>query len=632
LPSGLSINGSTGTITGTLAAGTYNITVTVTAGTAQASATFTVTAAPNNSPTLQTPSDQHNDTNDSVSLQLAASDPDGDALTFTAVGLPGGLNINGSTGLITGTPTTPGTFPVTVSVSDGAASASRTFTWTVVAASLPAPLSHWKFDENTGTTADDFVGTRDGTLTNGPVWTPGRSGNAVTLDGVDDYVALPTFSVTGSALTISAWIRNSSFTSGIEQRFMSKGLGTTTGGAYWTLGTDGGATPRLRFRLRTGTTTTMVTASSGNLQVNTWYHAAATYDGARMRLYLNGIEVGSTAKTGTLATSASVPVSIGRNPSETGTNFLRGAVDDLRIFNRALTAAEVTTLFNEPVPPVNHAPVVTNPGSRTIRTGPFSLTISASDGDGDALTYSASGLPSSLSINASTGTISGTVAAGTYDITVTVSDTRAQTTVAFTLTVLPNQGPLLQPPPAQSHRTGDAVTLQLVASDPDGDLLTFSAAGLPPGLTINQATGLITGVTTTVGTYSVTVGVTDGSLAVNHTLPWTIAAPPSPGSFTDDPLIPGVHVMRLVHITELRTRIDALRVVRGLASMSWTPLAAGSTIIRGSHITELRGALATVYAAMGRPTPIFTDDPLAAGTSIKAVHLTELRAAVRALE
>ena len=90
--------------------------------------------------------------------------------------------------------------------------------------------------------------------------------------------------------------------------------------------------------------------------------------------------------------------------------------------------------------------------------------------------------------------------------------------------------------------------------------------------------------------------------------------------------------MRLVHITELRTRIDSLRLLRGLAPASWTPLVAGVTVIRASHITEMRAALAAVYAAAGRGAPAYTDGGLVPGMAIKAAHISELRAAVRTLE
>jgi hypothetical protein len=106
----------------------------------------------------------------------------------------------------------------------------------------------------------------------------------------------------------------------------------------------------------------------------------------------------------------------------------------------------------------------------------------------------------------------------------------------------------------------------------------------------------------------------------------------SSASFTDDPLVPGVHSMRLLHINELRTRIDALRVGRSLTPMGWTSLVAGTTRISAAHITQMRVAINAVYVAMQRTLPVYTDDPLTPGTTIKAAHIAHLRAAVRALE
>jgi hypothetical protein len=540
LPAALSIDPSTGVISGTATPGSSTITVTVRDdASAQASATFTLTVTPNNRPTLAAPGNQTNDSDDHVSLQLSASDADGDPLTFSATGLPGSLALGVNTGLITGTPTTLGVHQVTVTVSDGSLAASQSFTWTINAVVPSLPVSHWKLDLATGTTAVDAVGTRHGTLTNGASWTAGHSGNAALLDGVDDYVALPTFDIAGSQLTIAAWVRSSSFPAGVSQRFVAKASGSATNSTYWMLGhASVGGVPRLRFQLRTGTSTTTLTAASGNLPVNTWYHAVATYNGSTMRLYLNGVEVGSVAKTGATATSASVPVSIGRSPE--GSNYAHGAIDDVRIYDRALAAGEVTTLMNEPV---NRSPVVVSPGNRTVSQGSFVLAISASDPDGEALSYGAIGLPAGTSINAGTGVITGTVLPGVYAITVTASDGSAQGAASFTLTVVP-------------------------------------------------------------------------------------------GSFTDHPLVPGVHVMRALHITELRTRIDALRVARGMPQALWTdPLVvAGVTMIRAVHITELRASLRSVYAAAGRPAPTFTDESLSTGMAIRAVHINELRAAVMALE
>ena len=100
--------------------------------------------------------------------------------------------------------------------------------------------------------------------------------------------------------------------------------------------------------------------------------------------------------------------------------------------------------------------------------------------------------------------------------------------------------------------------------------------------------------------------------------------------FTDDPLVPGQHTMKVLHISELRQRIDALREQRGVTTtpFPWTPIVAGSTPIRANHITEMRTALSAVYVKVGRPLPVYTDPILSAGASIKAAHVTELRAAV----
>ena len=105
--------------------------------------------------------------------------------------------------------------------------------------------------------------------------------------------------------------------------------------------------------------------------------------------------------------------------------------------------------------------------------------------------------------------------------------------------------------------------------------------------------------------------------------------------FTDDPLVAGSSLVRATHITELRTRIDALRARYSLAPFTWTDptLAAGSTVIKGSHLGELRAALAQAYAAAGFQVPVYAEPSvMAEATAVKAAHLTELRAAVVGLE
>jgi hypothetical protein len=104
-------------------------------------------------------------------------------------------------------------------------------------------------------------------------------------------------------------------------------------------------------------------------------------------------------------------------------------------------------------------------------------------------------------------------------------------------------------------------------------------------------------------------------------------------TFTDDPLVPGITSVRAVHITELRTRINALRAANGMASFVFTDPNLTGTAMRAVHVTELRTALGQVYSQLAMTAPTFADSAIAPGvTAFRAIHINELRAAVIALE
>jgi len=172
---------------------------------------------------------------------------------------------------------------------------------------------------------------------------------------------------------------------------------------------------------------------------------------------------------------------------------------------------------------------VTNPGSQTGKVGTAaSLQISATDSaSGQTLTYSATGLPAGLSINASTGLISGTpTASGSSSVTVTAKDTTGATgTTSFTWTVSAATGNTVtvSNPGSQTGTVGTAASLQISASDSaSGQTLTYSATGLPAGLSISTS-GLISGTPTAAATSSVTVTAKDTTGATGSaTFSWTI--------------------------------------------------------------------------------------------------------------
>jgi hypothetical protein len=161
------------------------------------------------------------------------------------------------------------------------------------------------------------------------------------------------------------------------------------------------------------------------------------------------------------------------------------------------------------------------------------LQITATDSiSGAVFTYSATGLPNGLSINATTGAISGTpTVTGTYHPVITVTDQFGTSgSVGFTWTIVPVTGNTVTVtnPGNQTGQTGFSGSLQINATDSQsGQTFTYSTTNLPPGLSVSLS-GLISGTFTTAGTYSVTVKVIDTTGAFGTTsFTWTVTTPPS---------------------------------------------------------------------------------------------------------
>ncbi|UCG52597.1 MAG: VCBS repeat-containing protein, partial [Candidatus Latescibacterota bacterium] len=239
-----------------------------------------------------------------------------------------------------------GLYTATLTVSDGQENDSTGTTIEVGDSIGPTAglIHHWKLDESTGTTATDFVGSYDGTLVNGPTWDydGGRIGGALAFDGVDDYVNLGGVDVAGgTGLTLSLWFKADDFEV-YDARFISKATGVQTPDHFWMLSTID--TTALRFRLRTDGTTSKLSTSEGQIETGRWYHIAATYDGTMMRIYKDGVAIDSLAKTGTIDTDPSVVAAIGNQPPGAGSRPFDGLIDDVRIYNRALSASELQSM------------------------------------------------------------------------------------------------------------------------------------------------------------------------------------------------------------------------------------------------------------------------------------------------
>ncbi len=189
-----------------------------------------------------------------------------------------------------------------------------------------------------------------------------------------------------------------------------------------------------------------------------------------------------------------------------------------------------TTTFTWTVLNVNAPPVLDTPGNLINNENDLvSVQLTATDQDQDPLVFTASGLPPGLSISSS-GLITGRLpytAAGVYQVTATVSDGKTTRDVSFTWTVNNvNRPPDVLNPGTQTSDEGTTVSLPLSASDPDNDTpLTFSATGLPPGVSINPSTGAISGLLgyDLAASYTVSVTVKDpGGLSDTETFLWNI--------------------------------------------------------------------------------------------------------------
>jgi hypothetical protein len=209
LPPGLQLMPGTGYISGVpTTGGSYMVTATVTDGWLSDAKTFswsiglsggsstTPPSSGNLAPVLNNPGSYTTTAGTSVGLQLLASDPEGAPLTYGANGLPPGLQVNAGTGNISGVPSTPGTYVVTATVSDGALSDAETFTWSIVQSSsdnvAPALTITVPTSASSYTTENAFV-TIGGTAWDDRrialiEWISDKMGNGV-ASGTDNWLA-----------------------------------------------------------------------------------------------------------------------------------------------------------------------------------------------------------------------------------------------------------------------------------------------------------------------------------------------------------------------------------------------------------------------------------------------------------
>jgi hypothetical protein len=210
-------------------------------------------------------------------------------------------------------------------------------------------VAYWKFDEGRGTTAIDATGHgSNGTIT-GCEWVPGISGTGLSFNGNDDYVEVadnPRLHLT-DALTISVWFKNTG-TSRHWARLLSKGwfrreVPFVAYALYLDDGPEGNQKYRLHVNQGKDKENGLLSNSVDGL--NQWHHIAAVFDSAnsKMMIYVDGVKEteAPTPHPGIAATTGYLRIGDDVHTHEK----IKGVIDEVRLYNRPLTDAEIKAIF-----------------------------------------------------------------------------------------------------------------------------------------------------------------------------------------------------------------------------------------------------------------------------------------------
>ena len=214
---------------------------------------------------------------------------------------------------------------------------------------LPDPIAHWRLDEGSGTVAYDYSKNSNTGAVHGATWATGIVGDALRFDGVNDYVSVPhsnTIDVGKGAFSVSMWFMSTG--QALQPYLMGKNYGASS--KFWginiygkpasTLCTHGAAAV-----IHDGTSTSEVGCMAGWTN-NTWHHLAVVREGGSgpIKLYLDGVlNDTKTDNSGTVNSNAKIV--IGKIDNSGDPRYFEGLIDDVQIFDRALTTGQVYSQY-----------------------------------------------------------------------------------------------------------------------------------------------------------------------------------------------------------------------------------------------------------------------------------------------
>jgi hypothetical protein len=205
-------------------------------------------------------------------------------------------------------------------------------------------VGHWKLDDTAATTTaiDSSGNGNTGTMTNmtgAANTTTGRKGNALTFNGWDELIAVPNSGSLNptTAMTASAWVYITPGSLGTNhRRILQKGNGDD----QYRLTFE----EPLKFGVKVGGTMRDVAITEPS--TGAWHMVTGTYDGANIKIYIDGTLANSVAQTGNISTTTDPLYIASKNNGNIASDDFMGTMDDVRIYSRALSAADVTQLYN----------------------------------------------------------------------------------------------------------------------------------------------------------------------------------------------------------------------------------------------------------------------------------------------
>jgi len=296
-----------------------------------------------------------------------------------------------------------------------------------------ALLLEWGCDEATGTTATDSSGNGRNGVVN--AWATGHTGSAAVGSSTASAVTY-TGTVLSSPTTWSAvcWYKPNVTNNTSDVISIASADGNTYAGIYWATST--------KIVMYLGTSGGYVESSQVTLSTTAWSHIAVTVSSTQAFLYIGGTLAATVSHSGSLSDIGSV--SFGGHTAKN-----QGTYDDIRMTNTTLTSTEVTTYMNTPVAS-SSVPTITTSALTVLYSGfAFSQTIAGTNSP-TSWAVSTGTLPAGLSLNTTTGTISGlpTATGGTsYSFALTATNgTGSSTAKTFSGTILTRPTPVVEWP------------------------------------------------------------------------------------------------------------------------------------------------------------------------------------------